>query len=261
MLPCVRTRRKPWADDVEEIGTTEIDAVTTLIGKAFAGTRESEPEWSAHWLLGPQLADMDDPRRAHMCGFFLSFAVATHGHPDRGTVIGVRGDGGSLRSVIVVRRMPKAHPLIDSVWSGPTTMLSVVGGRLAKGTLPSMYTDPALKTTLAAPIDKRGSLGVIPGLEKMHKAHADCPHYYVAVAATLPEAQGRGHLSTLMRAVTRRADEEGLPCYLECHGTRNRGIYMRYGFREVGKYTYEVEDDEPGSAPYTEAFAMWRPPM
>ena len=120
MLPCVRTRRKPWADDVEEIGTTEIDAVTTLIGKAFAGTRESEPEWSAHWLLGPQLADMDDPRRAHMCGFFLSFAVATHGHPDRGTVIGVRGDGGSLRSVIVVRRMPKAHPLIDSVWSGPT---------------------------------------------------------------------------------------------------------------------------------------------
>jgi len=204
---------------------------------------------------------MDDPRRAHMCGFFLSFAVATHGHPDRGTVVGVRGDGGSLRSVIVVRRMPKAHPLIDSVWSGPTTMLSVVGGRLAKGTLPSMYTDPALKTTLAAPIDKRGSLGVLPGLEKMHKAHADCPHYYVAVAATLPEAQGRGHLSTLMRAVTRRADAEGLPCYLECHGTRNRGIYMRYGFREVGKYTYEVEDDEPDSAPYTEAFAMWRPPM
>ena len=94
----------------------------------------------------------------------------------------------------------------------------------------------------------------------VHKAHADCPHYNVAVAATLPEAQGRGHLSTLMRAVTRRADEEGLPCYLECHGTRNRGIYMRYGFREVGKYTYEVEGDEPGSAPYTEAFAMWWPP-
>ena len=261
MLPCVRTRRKPWADGVEEIGTAEIEAVTTLIGKAFAGTRESEPEWSAHWLLGPQLADMDDPRRAHMCGFFLSFAVATHGHPDRGTVVGVRGDGGSLRSVIVVRRMPKAAPLIDRVWSRPTASLSVISRSLAQGTMPSIYTDPALKTTLAAPIDKRGSLGVLPGLEKMHKAHADCPHYYVAVAATLPEAQGRGHLSTLMRAVTRRADAEGLPCYLECHGTRNRGIYMRYGFREVGKYTYDVEDDEPDSAPYTEAFAMWRPPM
>ena len=62
MLPCVRTRRKPWADGVEEIGTTEIDAVTTLIGKAFAGTRESEPEWSVHWLLcAPRL------RQFHGC--------------------------------------------------------------------------------------------------------------------------------------------------------------------------------------------------
>ena len=261
MLPCVRTRRKPWADGVEEIGTAEIEAVMTLIGKAFAGTRESEPEWSAHWLLGPQLADMDDPRRAHMCGFFLSFAVATHGHPDRGTVIGMRGDGGSLRSVIVVRRMPNAAPLIDRVWSRPTASLSVISRSLAQGTMPSIYTDAALKTTLAAPIDKRGSLAVLPGLEKIHKAHADCPHYNVAVAATLPEAQGCGHLSTLMRAVTRRADEEGLPCYLECNGTRNRAIYMRYGFVEVGKYTFEVEGDEPGSAPFTEAFAMWRPPM
>ena len=260
MLSCVRTPRKPWADGVEEIGFTESDAVKALIGKAFAGTQQKEPEWGVHWLLGPQLADMDDPRRAESAEFFLSFAVATHGHPDRGTVIGMRGDGGSLRSVIVVRRMPKAAPLID-IWSGLTAMFSVVGGRLAQGNMPSMYTDAALKTTLAAPIDKRGSLALLPGVEKMHKAHADCPHYYVAVAATLPEAQGCGHLSTLMRAVTRRADEEGLPCYLECHGTRNRGIYMRYGFREVGKYTYEVEDDEPGSAPYTEAFVMWRPPM
>ena len=257
-----RQTRKPWADGVEEIGTKEFDAVTTLIGKAFAGTRESEPEPSCQWLLGPQLAgDMDDPRRAEILKFFGSFDLAIHGHPHRGTVIGMRGDGGSLRSVIVVRRMPNAAPLIDRVWSRPTASLSVISRSLAKGTMPSIYTDPALKTTLAAPIDKRGILAVLPGLEKIHKAHADCPHYNVAVAATLPEAQGCGHLSTLMRAVTRRADEEGLPCYLECNGTRNRAIYMRYGFVEVGKYTFEVEGDEPGSAPFTEAFAMWRPPM
>jgi len=63
-------------------------------------------------------------------------------------------------------------------------------------------------------------------------------------------------------SATGRADEDGLPCYLECNGSRNRAIYMRYGFiYGVGKYTFEVEGDEPGSAPFTEAFAMWRPPM
>jgi ribosomal protein S18 acetylase RimI-like enzyme len=259
MISCAR--RKRWADGVEEIGTKEFDAVTTLVGKSFAGSRKAEPEWSVHWLLGPQLDDLDDPRRAETAKFFLSFAVAIHGHPHRGTVIGQRGEGGSLRSIMVVRRMPKAAPRIDRYWSDPTATLAVVGGGLARGTMPAVYTDATLRTTIAPPINKRVNLALLPGLEKMHKAHADCPHYYVAVAATLPEAQGRGHLSTLMRAVTRRADEEGLPCYLECSGTRNRSIYMRFGFREVGKYALEVEGDEPGSEPYTEEFAMWRPPQ
>ncbi len=36
---------------------------------------------------------------------------------------------------------------------------------------------------------------------------------------------------------------------------------MRFGFEEVGCYTLAAEDDEPGSAPYTEWYAMWRPPV
>ena len=34
MISCAR--RKRWADGVEEIGTKEFDAVTTLVGKSFA---------------------------------------------------------------------------------------------------------------------------------------------------------------------------------------------------------------------------------
>ena len=40
-----------------------------------------------------------------------------------------------------------------------------------------------------------------------------------------------------------------------------RHLHALRVYMEVGKYTFEVEGDEPGSAPFTEAFAMWRPPM
>ena len=75
-----------------------------------------------------------------------------------------------------------------------------------------------------------------------------------------PPCQGRGLCSRLMRALGRTADADALPCYLETSGRRNAGIYERYGYRVVGTYTLEVEDDEEGSRPFTEFFAMLRDP-
>ena len=74
-----------------------------------------------------------------------------------------------------------------------------------------------------------------------------------------PSAQGKGRCGTLMRAVSRMADAEGVPCYLECSGARNRDIYAHLGYEQKRQYTVRVEDDEAGSVPFEEFFAMVRP--
>ena len=55
------------------------------------------------------------------------------------------------------------------------------------------------------------------------------------------------------------ADADGLPCYLEASGPRNRSIYSHLGYVETEQCAVSVENDEPGSEPYTEFFAMVRP--
>lgn len=48
----------------------------------------------------------------------------------------------------------------------------------------------------------------------------------------LPGRQGKGIGAEMMRAVTRRADEEGMRCYLESsREVPNVAIYGRWGFR------------------------------
>ena len=46
---------------------------------------------------------------------------------------------------------------------------------------------------------------------------------------------------------------------LMCSGTRNRDIYAHLGYEQKKQYTLRVEDDETGSVPFEEFFAMVRP--
>jgi GNAT superfamily N-acetyltransferase len=57
-------------------------------------------------------------------------------------------------------------------------------------------------------------------------------YYFCNIVTVLPEAQGRGVGRALMEVVLRRADEEGMPCYLESSRREpNVRIYERFGFR------------------------------
>ena len=58
------------------------------------------------------------------------------------------------------------------------------------------------------------------------------------IIATLPEYQGKGAAGQLMRWGVQRADELGVPCYLEAN-TLGRPIYERFGFRVAGEFTLE----------------------
>jgi ribosomal protein S18 acetylase RimI-like enzyme len=68
-------------------------------------------------------------------------------------------------------------------------------------------------------------------LERIFEAHRPAePHLHLQLLAVIPEAQGRGIGSALLRAVLERADREGVPAYLEATGERNRALYERHGF-------------------------------
>ena len=50
----------------------------------------------------------------------------------------------------------------------------------------------------------------------------------------------------MIRAVLRVADAAGLPVYLECGGSRLKGLYAHFGFELVGEASLEMENDVDG---------------
>ncbi|MCE7883520.1 MAG: GNAT family N-acetyltransferase [Actinobacteria bacterium ATB1] len=76
-------------------------------------------------------------------------------------------------------------------------------------------------------------------------------HWYLAVLASDPPAQGRGIGSALIRAGLERSGHDGLPAYLETETESNVAFYSRHGFGV--KETLVV----PGGGP--RLWLLWRP--
>ncbi len=75
------------------------------------------------------------------------------------------------------------------------------------------------------------------------KEHPDEPHWYLASLGTLPERQGTGAGSALLRARLAEVDREGVAAYLESSNEANLPLYQRFGF-EVTK-ELRVDDAPP----------------
>ena len=82
--------------------------------------------------------------------------------------------------------------------------------------------------------------------------HPKEPHWYLATLGTAPEHQGRGVGAALLQPVLARADEDGMPAYLESSKERNVPFYSRFGFEVV-----EELRSHPGNPPL---WRMWREP-
>lgn len=82
--------------------------------------------------------------------------------------------------------------------------------------------------------------------------HPEGPLYYLQFLATVPAYQGRGIGSALLATMLSRADREGMPAYHEATTPRNRALYERYGYVNLGEFT--LPDDGPT------LWRMWREP-
>ncbi|GAA1246809.1 GNAT family N-acetyltransferase [Prauserella halophila] len=64
--------------------------------------------------------------------------------------------------------------------------------------------------------------------------HPDEPYFYLQQMAVLPAYRGRGLGGSMLRHGLAVADGKGLPTYLEASTPRNRALYQRHGFADVG---------------------------
>lgn len=69
---------------------------------------------------------------------------------------------------------------------------------------------------------------------QMGDLHPTFDHWYLPLAGVDPPAQGRGLGSTLLRYAFETCDRDGLPAYLEATAPRNRDMYARHNFDEIG---------------------------
>jgi ribosomal protein S18 acetylase RimI-like enzyme len=73
-------------------------------------------------------------------------------------------------------------------------------------------------------------------ITKMESRHLREPHLYVPYVGVAPEGQGMGLGTRLLGMTTARADEAGLPTYLEATSERNAALYERLGFEHLGPF-------------------------
>ena len=74
------------------------------------------------------------------------------------------------------------------------------------------------------------SVAILSWVEWMH-ARLRRPHWYLWILGVDPDRHGQGVGSALIAPVLRRADESGLPCYLETETEKNVAFYEKRGFR------------------------------
>ncbi|MBA2314423.1 MAG: GNAT family N-acetyltransferase [Chloroflexi bacterium] len=86
------------------------------------------------------------------------------------------------------------------------------------------------------PEASRRLLAMVGEIEVQHERLTDDPHLRLEFFGVEPGRQGSGIGSALIEHGHRRADELGLPCYLETFTKPNVRYYERRGYRVIGEY-------------------------
>jgi ribosomal protein S18 acetylase RimI-like enzyme len=96
------------------------------------------------------------------------------------------------------------------------------------------------------------SPAIFAALARMTARHPERPHWYLMHLGVVPEQQGRGAGTALMRPVLERCDRERVPAYLETSTELNLVLYRRHGFEVFEEWTV------PFGGP--RQWRMWREP-
>ncbi len=131
-----------------------------------------------------------------------------------------------------------------AVWMPPDAADEGVEDR-AEG--PEDRTDPEHEALIGDRLPQAREAGALVAAHRPSK-----PHWYLASLGVLPDRQGEGLGSQVLRPVLERCDAGGHPAYTETSARRNVGFYRRHGFEVAG------ELDVPGGGPHV--WLLWREP-
>ena len=200
-----------------------------VIGRSFSGTPTNEPELSTHWALGHPLSDFNNSKRQSIVRAFFTLipriAWCENAMQCGKTPVAIVGDYDSnrnLRAVLFARHLDKPPSKCREVCAfcgvfcctGTTGFEACCAICCAPGTCSIVQKFDVVDTAM----------------KRMHKTYAPQEHLYIYVMAVLPDRQGEGACSRLMRTASRYADKHGIPAYLETSGERNPKIYERFGY-------------------------------
>jgi GNAT superfamily N-acetyltransferase len=128
---------------------------------------------------------------------------------DRGEVLGARAGDGTLVGVAVwVRPDGYPPPVADQL-------------RQSRGALYALFPRP------------RALVDGTKYLVAIDKAHPHDPLWYLELLVVDPSVQRGGIGAALQEPILRRADDEGLDCYLETQNEANLAYYRRFGYEVV----------------------------
>jgi GNAT superfamily N-acetyltransferase len=184
--------------DVTELPRERFDEASVVMADAFM----DDPGWQA---VGP-----DHPTRLHdyirrVCGGVLRVSARRGGRIWR-----VERDGrtvGVLASLDPGQWPPPQLPSLAAQAAGPMLAGPAVLAR-------SLKADSA-----------------------MHRGHPGEPHLFVWMLAVAPPAQRTGVGRALLSTALARAEELGVPTYLDTAKPANLPYYRSFGFEQVGQTT------------------------
>ena len=177
-------------------------------------------------------------------------------------------------SPIMVYLLPKARPrtiglraffiggLVDAYKYGEAWVATVddalVGGAvwLSPGAYPpgsARQFRQLLHLLTVAPVAPMSLVRSLKYLRAVEAVHPKVDHWYLATLGVDPPHQGKGSGGALLDAVLGRADEAGIPTYLETDKERNLAYYARYRFTETDQLL-PAADGPP-------TWTMWRDPV
>ncbi|HEX2228334.1 MAG TPA: GNAT family N-acetyltransferase [Candidatus Binatia bacterium] len=96
-----------------------------------------------------------------------------------------------------------------------------------------------LEDTISEP--RQPEVGAL--LEQMDHHHPSEPHWYLPMIGVVPDKQGRGYGSALLKHALQQCDAAQALAYLEASTSKSVPLYQRHGFERVG--TIQVGSSPP----------------
>ena len=143
--------------------------------------------------------------------------------------------------------MPKGH--VYTTDDGGAVAMWAPPGEWKTSNTQALPLFPVMLRTAGSTLPR--AMSMLAMMEKRH-AQQEEPHWYLPFIGTRPELQGKGHGTALLADMLGRADDEGVPAYLEASSVKNQALYHRHGFEPLGELHWPK-----GGPPW---WPMWRAP-